>query len=295
MLIASTMLIERVRERVQGEPISKSEYQELFDALEEVRDPRDPAWVQAWIVLNCATRNRAFGTQRLMSRYNKQSRKRGTIDEYNEFLRHIQDDLGFYLPNGSAYTESFRTADVGAVMQKCGELAATLAALGLDVFANSGTLLGIVREGTLLEHDNDIDLAVLLDARTEADAAQEWIALCDRLIADGVAVERSSWSKVTLKMQKIGIFGVDLFPAWIDADDKLFVYPHTCGNMTRAQLLPFDLNGATGLQIPADPEVMLVRNYGDDWRVPNAGWTFGWKVANENFAGFLAEIEKAIS
>lgn len=286
-------IVEHVHERVKGERIGKAEYQKLFDALEEVRKPGDPAWVQAWIVLNCATRNRAFGTQRLMSRYNKQCRKRDTIDEFNEFLRYVQDDLGFYLPNGSAYTESFRTVDVGAVMAKCAVLAEELAALDLEVFANSGTLLGIVREGTLLEHDNDIDLGVLLEARTHKEAAAEWIALSDKLIANGVAIERSSWSKVTLKLQKVGQFGVDLFPAWIDGDDKVYVYPHTYGALTRDQLLPYSLNAATGLHIPSDPEAMLVCNYGADWTVPNAGWTFGWKTANENFAEFLEEVAAA--
>lgn len=286
-------IIEQVKERVKGEPIGKAEYQTLFEALEEVRAPADPAWVQAWIVLNCATRNRAFGTQRLMSRYNKQSRKRGTIAEFDEFLRHIQDDLGFYLPNGSSYGESFRGVDVGEVMAKCGDLAARLAGHNLEVFANSGTLLGIVREGTLLEHDNDIDLGVLLEARTAKAAAAEWIALCDRLIADGVAIERSSWSKVTLKLQKIGQFGVDLFPTWIDEDDKVYVYPHTFGELKRDQLLPYSLNKATGLHIPSDAEAMLVCNYGEDWRVPNAGWTFGWKAANEKFATFLEDVAVA--
>ncbi|OAN85061.1 hypothetical protein A8B78_06065 [Jannaschia sp. EhC01] len=290
----STQLIDTVWDRVRGDKIPKDDWQKMHDALEAVRDPRDPKWVQAWIALNCATRQKAFATQRLMSRYSKQCLKRDAMDEFNEFLRYLQDDLGFYLPNGSAYTESFRTADVEAVIAKCSDLADQLAELDLEVFANSGTLLGIVREGTLLEHDNDIDLGVLLEARTEKDAATEWLALCDRLIKDGVAVERSSWSKVTLKLQKIGIFGVDLFPAWIDGDDKLYVYPHTFGEMTRPQLLPYTRHAATGLCLPADADAMLVCNYGTDWRVPNAGWTFGWKTANENFAGFLDEVEKAI-
>ncbi len=279
-------VIEQVRERVKGGPIGKAEYGRLFDALEEVRAPADPAWVQAWIALNCATRNRAFGTQRLMSRYNKQCRKRGTVADFEEFLRHIQDDLGFYLPNGSSYGESFRGVDVGEVMARCGDLAAELAGHDLEVFANSGTLLGIVREGTLLEHDNDFDFGVLLNAQTPEDAAAEWMALCDRLIAEGIAIERSSWSKVTLKLRKLGQFGVDLFPAWIDAADRVFVYPHTFGELSREQLLPYDLNPPTGLQIPSDPEAMLVCNYGKDWRVPDAGWTFPWKPANERFASF---------
>lgn len=279
-------VIEQVRDRVKGDAIAKAEYQKLFDALEEIRAPADPAWVQAWIALNCAAKQRAFGTQRLMSRYNRQCRRRGKVDEFDEFLRHIQDDLGFYLPNGSSYGESFRGVDTGAVMAQCGALAEELAGHDLQVFANSGTLLGIVREGGLLAHDNDFDFGVLLQARTAEAAAAEWMGLCDRLIAQGIAVERSSWSKVTLKLKKIGQFGVDLFPAWIDENDRVFVYPHTFGELSRAQLLPYSLHAPTGLHIPSDPEAMLVCNYGEDWRVPDAGWTFPWKPANEKFAAF---------
>lgn len=289
------MIIEQVRTRVKGDPIGKAEYQTLFNALEDVRNPRDPQWIQAWILLNCATRNRAFATQRLLSRYNRQTRKRGTEAEYYEFLRVVQDDMGFYLPNGSSYTKSFRSADVPALMGKCQELATRLAELDLDVFANSGTLLGLVREGTLLEHDNDIDLAVILDARSEAEAGKEWIALCNRLIALDVAVARSTWSKVTLKLKDIGSFGVDLFPAWVGADDRLFVYPHTYGTLTGSQLTPLSVNEATGLKLPSDPEAMLASNYGEDWRVPNEGWTFAWKPANENFADFISAVEVAAS
>ncbi len=283
-------LIAEVWDKARGDRFSKADYERYFEALEAVRDRNDTAWMQAWIVLHCATRNKAFAAQRLIARLSRVSRKAGQEAEYYEFLRVIEDDLGFYLPNGSSYTASFRGADVDAVMADCHALAARMAELGLEVFANSGTLLGIVREGTLLQYDNDIDLGVLLEARDEAGAAREWIALCDRLIAEGVGVERSSWSGVTLKLNKIGVFGVDLFPAWIDAEDRVFVYPHTFGNLSRGQLLPFGDHAVTGLKIPADAEAMLASNYGDNWRVPNEGWTFGWKEANAKFEVFLKAV-----
>ena len=280
-------LVVEVWDKARGGAIAKPDYARLSEALEAVRDRNDVVWMQAWIVLHCATRNKAFATQRLIARLSRVSRKAGLEAEYYEFLRVVEDDLGFHLPNGSAFTESFRGADVDAVMADCQALAARLVELGLEVFANSGTLLGLVREGKLLDYDNDIDLGVLMEAQDEADAAAEWIALCDRLIAAGVGVERSSWSGVTLKLNKIGPFGVDLFPAWIDGSGQVFVYPHTFGDLSRAQLLPFAEHGATGLKIPADAEAMLASNYGDSWRVPNEGWTFGWKDANARFAGFL--------
>ena len=285
-----TEVIDEVWSKARGEGFSKGDYERLFDALEAVRDRNDVAWMQAWIVLHCVTRNKAFATQRLISRLSRVCRKAGQEADYYEFLRVIEDDLGLYLPNGSAFTESFRNADVDAVLADCKALAARMEELGLEVFANSGTLLGIVREGTLLKYDNDIDLGVLLEARDVDEAAKEWIGLCDRLIAAGVGVERSSWSGVTLKLHKIGPFGVDLFPAWIDGSDKVFVYPHTFGEMARDQLVPLVTHGATGLKVPADAEAMLVCNYGESWRVPNEGWTFGWKEANAKFDRFLKAI-----
>src|SRR5690606_3687983 len=136
------------------------------------------------------------------------------------------------------YTPSFATANIVEVIEECREIEAKLSSFGLPVFANSGTLLGLVREGTLLAHDNDIDLGVILGARDDAAAAREWLALCERLIAEDLAKYRSDWSGVTLKLQDIGGFGVDLFPAWVDEAGRVHIYPHTRGELCREQLLP---------------------------------------------------------
>ncbi len=138
------------------------------------------------------------------------SRRKGQAEAYQSFLTYVVDDLKLFLPNGSNYTKSFRTADMSAVVKGCSEVVDLLAKEGLEVFANSGTLLGLVREGAFLEHDNDIDLGLILKAQTEEDAAKEWITLCDKLIGKGIAKSRSEWSKVTLKFDAISGFGVDL-------------------------------------------------------------------------------------
>ena len=280
-------ILAEVKEIVLAGNVSNKDYHRMLAKVEKCRDLKDFEWLQAWILLHCATRKKAFPTQKIISKFSRMSRRKGQVEAYQSFLTYVVDDLKLFLPNGSSYTESFRTADMDAVVEGCAEVVDLLAKEGLEVFANSGTLLGLVREGAFLEHDNDIDLAVILEAQTEEDAAKEWITLCDKLIAKGIAQSRSEWSKVTLKLDAISGFGVDLFPAWISAEDDVYVYPHTYGNLTRSQVFPFKTHGDTGLKMPSDSKAMVASNYGEDWRIPNEGWTFGWPAANEKFSGFI--------
>jgi glycerol-3-phosphate cytidylyltransferase len=281
-------ILAEVKEAILAGEVSIKDYHRILAKVEKCRDLKDFDWLQAWILLHCATRKKAFPTQKIISKFSRMSRRKGQTEAYQSFLTYVVDDLKLYLPNGSSYTETFRTADMIAVLKGCSDAVDLLSKEGLEVFANSGTLLGLVREGAFLEHDNDIDLGVILEAQTEKDAAEEWITLCEKLIAQGLAQSRSEWSKVTLKLDAVLGFGVDLFPAWISADDSVYVYPHTYGNLTKSQLFPFKTHGDTGLKMPADSKAMLASNYGDDWRVPNEGWTFGWPAANEKFADFIS-------
>lgn len=270
--------------------LNQKAYRSYLALLTDTEDPKDMNWLRCWILLNCLARKKAARTQMSIAKLDRISRRRGKADEFKTFMTLLFDDLGLLRPIGSKYSESFAGKDVAAILAECGRVAEKLEEEGLQIFANSGTLLGLVREGKLLAHDNDIDLAVLLSARSEAEAAAEWLALCDRMIADGRAVSRSEWSGVTLKLHKILNFGVDLFPAWIDDQDRLFIFPHTHGKLTREQLLPFKREPLSGLKLPKDAAAVLVSNYGEDWARPAEGWSFNWVAARETFASFLARM-----
>lgn len=273
----------------QGE-IGRKAYDGFYELLTRHEDKSDPDWLRAWILLHCLAKKRAFKTQGYISKYNRISRRKKKTAEYADFMALLFGEMGLLRPIGGKFSASFGAENIREILEQCRTIAEGLAGYGREIFANSGTLLGLVREGTLLAHDNDIDLGILLQAGDAAGAAREWIALTDRMIAEGVAVQRSSWSQVTLKLHKIGGFGVDLFPAWCGADDRLWIYPHTAGNLTKAQLLPLKSDPMTGLGLPRDAEAVLVSNYGKDWRTPDEGWSFDWPASRKSFADFLAHI-----
>lgn len=285
--IDADMFAEILQTAQQGR-LDTGAYRRFHKRLIKTEDPRNTDWLRCWILLHCLMRKKPVRTQALISRFNRISRRRGMVQDYTDFMALLFQELALPRPIGSGYGHGFDTADLSGVIRGCREVGEKLAAQGLTVFANSGTLLGLVREGTLLGHDNDIDLAVLLKAQTTEAAAREWLALTGRLVEAGLATGRSEWSGVTLKLQKIGGFGVDLFPAWIDAEDRLFLYPHTAGTLLRSQLLPLGQDALTGLGLPSDPTAMLASNYGKDWRIPDEGWSFDWPRARREFAAFLA-------
>ncbi|RBW60527.1 hypothetical protein DS909_03635 [Phaeobacter gallaeciensis] len=173
------------------------------------------------------------------------------------------------------------------------QLSVELEKEGLSVFINSGTLLGYVRSKKLIEHDDDIDLAVVLSANSVSEVVREWVALeatLERLdLLDHVNNEIVK-HKGFYKLRTIGDYQVDLFPAW-EVDGKFFVWPHTFGNLDREDVLPLEETNIDGVKMPARPSRMLKLNYGDDWMIPNKFWSFNWSKAKTRFSEFLAQLD----
>lgn len=274
--------------------LDKRTYKKFLNILLDNEDDKDLNWLRSWVLLNSITHKKAFKTQSYISKMVKISRRRGKMDEYNSFMSLLFDEMGLMRPIGGKYSQSFGDKNVDEILTKCYKINDDLKSAGVQAFASSGTLLGLIREGKLLSHDNDIDLVVVLSSRTEEEAAREWLSLCDKLIGGGIAMSRSEWSGVTLKLQKINGFGVDLFPAWVGADDEVYIFPYCYGNLNRDQIFPLHKNTASGLMIPNDSEAVLKENYGVDWNHPDEGWSFNWPAARKKFSKLLEKLNYQI-
>lgn len=166
------------------------------------------------------------------------------------------------------------------------ELGSELERRGLTWFVVSGTLLGIVRHDGFVPTDDDLDIAVLLDAGDDDEAAAAWLDV-RALLADLLRKQEHE------RGAEFDLDGptIDLFPAWVSTDDRLHVWPWCRGEAPASALLPLATHevGGVKLPLPADPTTLLAVNYGD-WETPDPLFAFDWPRAHERFAGWKAGL-----
>ncbi|WP_406871157.1 LicD family protein [Thioclava sp. 'Guangxiensis'] len=195
-------------------------------------------------------------------------------------------------PHGGMTFDGLESATVWEAFDVMAE---RLAELGLTVFLNSGTLLGVVRDGDFLPHDDDIDVAVLLDARNEEEAAEAFSQLRTLLEEEELIDPEANVSAGIHKLKRVGPVQVDLFPAWISEEGRLFVYPYSYGDVPREALMDLvPWQGNPRRLIPKDPDTVLSANYGEGWRVPDPFFVFPWTKAKKRFSAFLSLLEKEL-
>jgi len=170
--------------------------------------------------------------------------------------------------------------------QRLADLGAELERRGLTWFVVSGTLLGIVRHDGFVPTDDDLDIAVLLDASADDEAAAAWLDVRS-ILADLLRKQEHE------RGAEFDLDGptIDLFPAWISADDRLHVWPWCRGDAPGRALLPLTTREVGGVKVPlpADPAALLAVNYGD-WQTPDPLFAFDWPRAHERFAGWKAGL-----
>lgn len=152
-------------------------------------------------------------------------------------------------------------------------------AYGYDVFLTFGTLLGAIREGGYIGHDNDFDVAFVSRKQDGPAAAAELVAIARTLLDRGYRVEAvgACLHVVDAAQPK---YRIDVFHTYFDAAGELqhpFGYAGTTP-VTRATwdgTREIDFSGGRAL-VPTHSEELLAALYGDDWRQPKTG--FDWKI-----------------
>jgi SAM-dependent methyltransferase len=168
-------------------------------------------------------------------------------------------------------------AMVTGLLRHTRQVIAQITEFGLKPWLMGGTLLGAVRTGELLPHDDDADLGYVSGHTNPVDAALESFALQRFLESIGHTVIRYSGTQLQILFQTgAGAgFHVDVFGGFYR--DEMFMQPFH----VRAALPPAifaDLRPVTlaGWEFPAPnpPEPWLEANYGPGWRVPDTGHRF---------------------
>jgi len=147
-------------------------------------------------------------------------------------------------------------------------------------FLNHGTLLGCVREGKMIDGDNDIDIGIL-----EEDYKDEHFYKITKEFGDFLV---RKWSEDDLmrdgiegEVGKIKIYEPNLcFNVWRKGLDGNRYFPFKNNEflfkILGKYLKEFKEINFMGLKvrIPVNSEEYLAWNYGKDWKTPKHSWTY---------------------
>ena len=170
-------------------------------------------------------------------------------------------------------------------------------AFGYDLFLFYGSLLGQVREGGFIGHDNDFDTAYVSNYTNGPEAAAE---LCDigcKLIDAGFYIDRK-FNALHIHDPHDHTNRIDVFHTYFNIDGELALPFGRAGN---DELTRDEWKGVTtgriahhDVLVPVDAERVVAHLYGNSWRTPQVG--FSWKHARtqRDLTGRLSDEDRQI-
>ncbi|MEJ7741052.1 MAG: class I SAM-dependent methyltransferase [Nocardioidaceae bacterium] len=184
------------------------------------------------------------------------------------------------IDKGGHLTHMFGTTDPSrkvAVAQAIGRALDTMHELNVTAFVAFGALLGAVRDGRLIAHDNDGDIAYLARSSDPFDIMLESFELQREFAARGWAIKRMSGADFKLRapMPTGSSVGIDVFTGF-HRGGEFFLMPNVRGALPREALLPTTTIELEGQQLaaPAQPAALLEVTYGESWRVPDPAFKY---------------------
>ncbi|MDO8152705.1 bifunctional 2-polyprenyl-6-hydroxyphenol methylase/3-demethylubiquinol 3-O-methyltransferase UbiG [Isoptericola sp. b408] len=150
---------------------------------------------------------------------------------------------------------------------------------GYPIYMVGGSLLGAMRNGGLLPHDDDIDFAFLSEATDDWEAGRVSYELERRLTDAGMTAIVLSLAQIQVTFfTETGETDhyVDIFTGY-HTEDGLYNQPFALrGELPRETLVPVSTMTIDGVELPAParPEAWLEFAYGKGWRIPDPSFVF---------------------
>lgn len=175
------------------------------------------------------------------------------------------------------------------LLRSAAVVAEHMAEWGYPVYIVGGSLLGAMRSGALLPHDDDIDFAFLCDKSDPQDVTLVSFELERRLTGVGYTIVRHSHAhlEIVFFTDEGSIdYYIDIFTGY-HSEDGRYNQPFALrGDLARSDLLPTKplQVGGVALPAPAVPEAWLEYAYGPNWRVPDP--SFRWETPGSTLRRF---------
>lgn len=160
--------------------------------------------------------------------------------------------------------------DQGKILEDLIDLRDKLRAIGLKPLLMYGTLLGAIREKDFIQHDDDLDIAIIADGLGKEDLVAERDRVVALLEANNIPCNARLQQTPLIHCKRSEVT-IDIFILG-HKDGKIF-WPHRRLIVVEEQadiFLPtttMEFKGET-FDIPRDPEAVSEARYGSGWRVP---------------------------
>jgi SAM-dependent methyltransferase len=173
--------------------------------------------------------------------------------------------------------------DKAAMLEATSDLVEVLnTVVEVPTFIAYGTLLGAVRGGRLIGHDNDVDVAYYSRFQHPADIMRESFAIERQLNRLGWETTRRTGAFLQARRPSGGQSGpkVDLFAAY-HCNGWFALHKWVRGRLPQEAILPLGEIELEGMTFPAphDPESLLAVTYGEGWRIPDPSFSFAYPRA----------------
>lgn len=171
--------------------------------------------------------------------------------------------------------ESLGSFNPTSVLDSMNEIIDILESQNKKPFPAFGSLLGLVRDGKLMDYDKDADIGLYVENYQELFSLVSLICQKDYFFAPSMIKDpkESHWWNVSITNKKTGAVVDIFFFHRLDNNDYAGVYTHNA--VIKWQFKPLTLTRVTlvGKEywIPENPEAHLEEVYGD-WRTPISVW-----------------------
>lgn len=170
------------------------------------------------------------------------------------------------------------------------DILASLSSLTGHACFGFGTVLGLVRNGALIDHDDDVDLIVSFPRSIASTIPEGLIRVADHLSANGYTVNQryTGHLKASTRRQK----AVDIFVG-IEEEEFATWYPGPRRRLVIERLFPAVPKELLGISclIPHDAHFYLSTVYGEGWRVPDPRFGHSWN--RQDVADLLGDTSRA--